>query len=220
MTQPTSDPQAEKNAPAVAHVDRRVLRSRRAIVEAFKRLLATTPIDRVTVSAIAREADVDRKTFYQHFGSVEGLLASISDSMAGELLDEVEQAMAEDDGRDGGSRALRVFFEALAARLSQDLLGEQRSCENVPPELLIDYLLRPLTRQIVERGLVYVTVSDEDLEMTLSFVLGGLLSLYRWWLQSDRSIPADEVIGRGSELLERGLVSVLVGAPAGESAGA
>ncbi|WP_241146221.1 TetR family transcriptional regulator [[Collinsella] massiliensis] len=46
--------------------DRRVLRSRRLIVAAFERLLETRPYERIGVSAIAQEADIDRKTFYQH----------------------------------------------------------------------------------------------------------------------------------------------------------
>ena len=71
------------------HVDRRVRRSRRAIVAAFDRLITEVPLEQVTVSAIAREADVDRKTFYQHFGSVDGLLDAIADDVVTGLLDEV-----------------------------------------------------------------------------------------------------------------------------------
>ena len=219
MTQPTRKQQgekaaaprkatpAEKNPATARRADRRVIRSRRAIVEAFMRLIKATPLDKITVSAIAREADVDRKTFYQHFGSVDGLLAYISEQEVSELLDEVEAAMGEGEGSNGESRALRVFFSALTERLSQSLLQEERSYDNLPPELLINYLLHPLTRQIVERGLADGQVGDDEVEMTLSFVLGGLLSIYRWWLQSDRSIPVDEVMRLASELSERGLFS-------------
>lgn len=45
-------------------LDRRIVRSRNAILSAFERLLMEKPLADITVSAIAREANVDRKTFY------------------------------------------------------------------------------------------------------------------------------------------------------------
>ena len=51
-------------------LDRRIVRSRNAILSAFERLLMEKPLADITVSAIAREANVDRKTFYVHFGTV------------------------------------------------------------------------------------------------------------------------------------------------------
>ncbi len=45
-------------------IDRRIVRSRNAILSAFERLLMEKPLADITVSAIAREANVDRKTFY------------------------------------------------------------------------------------------------------------------------------------------------------------
>ena len=86
--------QGEKNQRAEGdggRVDRRVRRSRRAIIEAFDRLIMDEPIDQISVSLIAREADVDRKTFYQHFGSVDGLLDAIAEDVVTELLDKVER---------------------------------------------------------------------------------------------------------------------------------
>lgn len=42
-------------------IDRRIVRSRNAILSAFERLLMDKPLADITVSAIAREANVDRK---------------------------------------------------------------------------------------------------------------------------------------------------------------
>lgn len=86
--------------------DRRVLRSRRLIVAAFERLLETRPYERIGVSAIAQEADIDRKTFYQHYRSVDGLLGAIADDFAAGVLDEVEQAAPASPHPEGRERAL------------------------------------------------------------------------------------------------------------------
>ena len=45
--------------------------------------------------------------------------------------------------------------------------------------------------------------------MLLAFGLGGLFSLYRWWLLSDQSVPLVEVTRYASQLLEGGTNSLL-----------
>ena len=72
-------------------LDRRIIRSRNAILSAFERLLMEKPLADITVSAIAREANVDRKTFYVHFGTVDGLLDAIA-------VDVVEMIVEKLDG--------------------------------------------------------------------------------------------------------------------------
>lgn len=189
-------------------VDRRVRRSRRAIIEAFERLIMSYELDEITVSALAREADVDRKTFYQHFGTIDGLLDAIAEQTVSEILDEVEEAVG-DDGPSGDRARLHAFFDALMRNLSEDLILEQRYYEHIPSELLFERLSRPLMRQIVDRGLVSGTLTGDDLEMLLSFGLGGLFSLYRWWFLSDRSIPLEEVTRRAGLLVEGGVSELL-----------
>ena len=189
-------------------VDRRVRRSRRAIIEAFERLIMSYELDEITVSALAREADVDRKTFYQHFGTIDGLLDAIAEQTVSEILDEVEQAVG-DDVPPGDRARLHAFFDALMRNLSEDLILEQRYYEHIPSELLFERLSRTLMRQIVDRGLASGALTGDDLEMLLSFGLGGLFSLYRWWFLSDRSIPLEEVTRRAGLLVEGGVSELL-----------
>lgn len=54
--------------------DRRVIRTRSAIRKAFTDLLAETAYNKITITALAKRADVDRKTFYTHYSSVDNLL--------------------------------------------------------------------------------------------------------------------------------------------------
>lgn len=201
--------QGEKNQRDEGRVDRRVRRSRRAIIAAFDRLIMDVPLEQVTVSAIAREADVDRKTFYQHFGTIDGLLDAIAEEVVTGLLDDVELTTR---GRVAAGEDVtphRAFFDALAEYLSSNETLGRSYCEHVPSELLFDHLSRPLVRQSVERGLVSGDVPDEELEMMLVFGLGGLFALYRWWLLSDRAMPVSEVTRRAGQMLEEGVTGRL-----------
>lgn len=193
----------------VRRVDRRVRRSRRAIIEAFERLIMEEPLERITVSRLAREADVDRKTVYQHFGSIDGLLDAIAEEAVSELLDKVEDATRERVESGGDVTTLRSFFGALADHLSENVVLGQRYCEHVPADLLLAHLARPLIRQIVDRGFVSGELAAGELEPLLVFELGGLFALYRWWLLSGSAVPLPELTARACLLAERGVAPLL-----------
>ena len=51
-------------------MDKRVMKTRRSIHEAMTRLLAVKPIEEITVTELAEAAEINRKTFYNYYGSV------------------------------------------------------------------------------------------------------------------------------------------------------
>ena len=111
-------------------LDRRIVRSRNAILSAFERLLMEKPLADITVSAIAREANVDRKTFYVHFGTVDGLLDAIAVDVVEMIVDSVEKTLASMDG-DTNERALGAAATFLPisfcwARASSNSLSAER----------------------------------------------------------------------------------------------
>lgn len=199
------------DAGGAARQDRRVVRSRRAIVQAFEQLLAERPLDKITVSAIAQRADVDRKTFYQHFGSISGLLDAIAWDFAARVLDEVERTCAASGRAGAAPEMLRAFFRALADNLSANMARERGFFEHVPTEVLYERLRAPFERQIVDRGLIAGIISDDIREPALAFVLGGMLALMRDWLEDGDTRAIDDVVSLACALTERGLAGIALG---------
>ena len=184
-------------------VDRRVARSRRAIRAAFERLVMERPLDDITVSAIAREADVDRKTFYQHFGSVDGLLDEMALEVVARVLDDAEAAYRERDvDRTRDARALAAFFSGL----SENLALNRRLLESVPPERLLGHLADPLARGIRGRGLVSPEMDAQTFDYCLAFELGGLVAALRAWaLAGEGAPPVEDVTRVAQELTSVGI---------------
>ena len=116
--------------------DRRVRRTRAALIEAFNHLLLHRRQQRIRVSDIVAKADVGRSTFYDHYSGVDEIhmealsrpFAILADAAAGDgdperlrnLLDHFwenrQRARATLAGRTG-EKAVRLLADMVEARL-------------------------------------------------------------------------------------------------------
>lgn len=191
-------------------LDRRIVRSRNAILSAFERLLMEKPLADITVSAIAREANVDRKTFYVHFGTVDGLLDAIAEDVVEMIVDSVELTLASLGG-DPNERALgaaETFFRTINEALCNNLMLNRQLIENIPLDDFMARLREPLERKIAERDLLPHGLKDEMFDYYLAFLLSGIIGIYRTWALSDGSVPIERISAVANDLTLNGLSSL------------
>ena len=62
-------------------VDRRVIRTKKAIREAFAKLLTEKDINDITISDIAELADINRKTFYNYYDGIYQVVDEIENGL-------------------------------------------------------------------------------------------------------------------------------------------
>lgn len=191
-------------------LDRRIVRSRNAILSAFERLLMEKPLADITVSAIAREANVDRKTFYVHFGTVDGLLDAIAEDVVEMIVDSVELTLASLGGNPN-ERALgaaETFFKTVNEALCNNLMLNRQLIENIPLDDFMARLREPLERKITERDLLPHGLKDELFDYYLAFLLSGIIGIYRTWALSDGSVPIERISEVANNLTLNGLSSL------------
>lgn len=191
-------------------LDRRIVRSRNAILSAFERLLMEKPLADITVSAIAREANVDRKTFYVHFGTVDGLLDAIAEDVVEMIVDSVELTLASLGGNPN-ERALgaaETFFKTINEALCNNLMLNRQLIENIPLDDFMARLREPLERKIAERDLLPHGLKDEMFDYYLAFLLSGIIGIYRTWALSDGSVPIERISEVANNLTLNGLSSL------------
>ncbi len=170
-------------------VDRRVLRTRRAIMEAFEKLLGERGLEGITVSAIAREADIDRKTFYLHYKSVNDLVSFKTE----ESLERIALAL-EEHGEDAPpiERVHIVLMEVNAILLENIDAYCQIAASLSVNQALVRFeasVLSVLAKRDVDQSLI----DNQQIRMQLQFYIAGAMSLYSTWLRSDRSTPIETV---------------------------
>lgn len=66
-------------------MDRRVKRTKEAILGAVLSLITEKDYRKISISEVARRADIDRKTFYLHYSGVEQVLTEFSENTVNTL---------------------------------------------------------------------------------------------------------------------------------------
>ncbi len=65
--------------------DRRIAKTRTAIQNAFISIILEQDTPKITVTEIARRADIDRKTFYLHYNSTDDIIYEFTNERNNEL---------------------------------------------------------------------------------------------------------------------------------------
>lgn len=168
-------------------MDRRQQKTRRAIFDAFRRLLEKKRYDRITVQEIIDEADVGRSTFYAHFETKETLL----EAMCSEVFFHV---FAKDpcpwSGRD----------HDLAGKLAHVLFHVKENHHDLSAILLSDsgevfmaYFKKHLHELFVTHDGLFP--SPVPSEYRLHQLTAAFAETVRWWAGKGFPAAPEEVVG-------------------------
>ena len=177
------------------HIDRRVVKTKRAIKEAFAKLLTQKDINDITISDIAAEANINHKTFYNYYGGIYEVVGEIEDDIV-RLIDKEVTGI----GFQYSLQSPYLIFEKLTKVIKTDtdffgyLLGMNA---NVSLESKIADLLKSKFKMFVLQD---VEISELRLNLMAEFIISGMVAVYRRWFNSDRSEPI-ETISKEMQLL-------------------
>ena len=175
--------------------ERRVRKTKRAIRNAFAALLAEKDVNQITVKDIAERADINRKTFYNHYRGVYQVMDEIENS----IVDDFDLMLREASG----SIDLRnpaMIYEKLTQLLQKDIdFYGNLMCMNGNNSLR-DKLLSRLKAHALVSMQARLPIAQQELELGIHFTFSGLMSVYQHWFQSDRTLSLDELTKTVSRL--------------------
>lgn len=166
-------------------MDRRQLKTRRAILKAFRGLLEKKRYDRITVQEIIDAADVGRSTFYAHFEARELLL----DELCKELFYHIFQydpCPYEDKDDNLESKLSHTLWHIREERdnISAVLVGDSG-------EMFMSYF-KEHSREVFE-----TFISKDMYEVPRDFVLNHLVGSFaetvKWWINEEMKTPPETV---------------------------
>ena len=188
--------------------ERRVRKTKRAIRNAFAALLAEKDVNQITVKDIADRADINRKTFYNHYRGVYQVMDEIENS----IVDDFDRMLREASG----SIDLRnpaMIYEKLTQILQKDIdFYGNLLCMNGNNSLR-DKLFSRLKAHALVSMQARLPIAQQELELGIHFTFSGLMSVYQHWFQSDRTLSLDELTKTVSRLSFYGVSDFLSVSP-------
>lgn len=169
--------------------DRRYARTERAIREALFRLVEQEDYRKVTVAGLAREADIDRKTFYLHYESVDDLV----DAIVHDEAEHIARALREESFLEGGSVNVASLFFNLSTNLAPDLAGKRAIMSHLSVDTLLDKIEKHLTEALIDENRLQLVVAEPYVGFCVSFFVSGLVAVYCRWLLTDSEVPLEEL---------------------------
>ena len=173
-------------------LDLRQRRTRQSLVRALEELLAERTFQSLAVTDICQRAMVHRTTFYAHFNDKQELLRYL---LLGVERQCVETCLPKDwsgEARDyflTAARNVLDFFQSKRTFYRSCL----RSGADIDAHMLEDRAAEDLV-QLLSHPRFHAAFPDSDPCITARFYTGAMLSLLRWWLDSDDPVSVDHLI--------------------------
>lgn len=184
--------------------DRRVIKTKRAIHNAFVELVTTKDIKDITVRDIARLADINRKTFYNHYTDIGELVIEMENEIImafDKAMEGIDLRRALDDPEEVCRRLLAIGYNL------QDICTHLMKLEY--DGAMVSRISAALINSIRKTSGDQILTDDRTICQLMEFAVAGMLQTYQSWFNSDRSEPVEEMSLRLSNLIVNGFNGVL-----------
>lgn len=183
-------------------IDRRVIKTKKAIKNAFMKLLAEKHISEITIKEIADVADINRKTFYNYYTGVHELLEELEN----DVVSRFEENIADFD------------FDALHPdKTFSNLSYHIEDSEGLHRKLFIsknnshlkEKMFNALRNRTIDFLVEKYNIDKATLNVITIFISSGLMHVYEYYLTEGSNMSLEEVSSILSDIIENGIKNYL-----------
>lgn len=182
--------------------DRRIVKTKKAISEALIELMQKKKLNTITVTELSAAANINRKTFYTYYSTVN----DVFDEGITELITSLKDLIY-DMSEDYNMLSPQTLFAFLNTIMSNsDIVRDLFASDN--GSMLFNKLQTTLQETILKE------LEDKDIKMNVpkshyqfisSFVAGGIISVYYQWICNPNETTLDEMAGTLTTLIISGV---------------
>ncbi|MFF2089093.1 TetR/AcrR family transcriptional regulator [Paenibacillus sp. NPDC058174] len=177
-------------------VDLRILKTKKAIKEAFLSLIQTKGYEKISVQDIADTAMINRNTFYLHYSDKLALMESLCLESVEKLTVSFRMNMSNMHKMDKETlrSSLRNMFEVIETNII--FFQAMLSPSGYPNSSI--YLKNTIKKFVLD------DTGHQDLNrnimMSLEYMISGLVGVITMWVADHENLEVEEVIEQLSEL--------------------
>ena len=169
-------------------MDRRVLKTKRAIYNAFVELLSEKEINHITITDISKKADINRKTFYNYYSNTYEVMEEIENLTVDTFikrLDAIEFTNMTD--------FLTEIFSQFTEIINSDLDFFSHLFKTNNRSILIVKIVEAIKEYIRKRIEKEQELDIQKFNIVADFYIPGILSVYMNWFINNHNIPIKEL---------------------------
>ena len=183
------------------HEDLRVQKTIQSIRTAFSVMLLKEDYRKITVTALCRQAVINKKTFYRYYDSVDALLEEILSEFSKGYVDILADYRLPEDL----DKINAAFFHYA---VHQGPLYEKILC-SVSYQHLSSHLVEEYIAKSWGTAPAFQQLSPGEQELFTTFIHATGLSMYRQWVEGGKKISLEEVIEITNKLMRQGVSCML-----------
>lgn len=175
------------------YMDPRIIKTRKAILEAFGELMLEKTFRKITIGDITERAIVNRATFYAHFENKEDLLnygvrAKFEKGLVQWLPE--EPIFNEEN--------LHTLTYAIFKLVSGFLGGCPTATPDLPPAIpLLETHMQPMIQEILREWLRNTGIdNDMQLDVQTNMLSWSIFGTALRWAEDRNAQPLDEIVGQ------------------------
>lgn len=194
-------------------IDRRIIKSKRAIREAFFELLTEKDFKSITIKEISERAQVDRKTFYNYYSSIFALVNEFENELVvslDALFDEIDFSKFSENPEE----IFTSLYKFLKPNLEYyKLMFSINFSENLSSKII--GLLKFKIIASFEKGLIAKKMDPKqfDLQIISEFLSSAILGVYFRWIDEGSARPFENLTKDIGEITLYGLNGYLIKKP-------
>ena len=170
--------------------DKRARRSDAAIRKAFYELLVERDYDKITVTELARRADIDRKTFYLHYASIDDLSDALMHEEVSQLADKVRASIT----KSGEAIDIHQLYETIGIETIEMIGNRAGVLKYAQLEGVLTRLKPVVVETIISEDLLGLSeVLGEHWKMAASSFVAGIFELYLQWYEGNSELELKEL---------------------------
>jgi len=181
--------------------DRRVEKTRNAIRNAYLDLLLEKG-SRLSVTAIAERANIDRKTFYFHYDSMDDVFDDLISVSFSHLNDNLAKIGFYENPTD-----IAMLLKVLNRMIEENLTVYRHLSGDPKYNTLIDHIAFVITEAMIKRYQSNVPDS-EPYKVYCHYFIYGVMSVYQSWLQGNVNMSLDQLAEYTAHIAVNGLQSI------------
>jgi AcrR family transcriptional regulator len=168
--------------------DLRVIKTKKAIRDAFAELLSEKDIHKITIKDIADTAVINRKTFYNYYAGV----YAVVDEIENEIIMAFNVALRDVDFKQLLREPYEIF-KKLTSIINSDFDFYSHLMKMDNNMSLISKIILALEFNVKKSFSEQISINKSTLDLVFDYAVAGMITVYQKWFNSSRTQSIEEI---------------------------